>query len=84
VCIWGGGGESRVEPLRIAGVVPTKFAAVLLKNPKMANRQRGRTWVGRLGTPEDMAAAVAYLASDEASYVTGECLVIGGGGYCHL
>ena len=50
----------------------------------MEQMQRERTWLKRLGTPEDMAAAVAYLASDEASYVTGECLVISGGGYSHL
>ncbi len=34
---------------------------------------------GRLGTPEDIAAAVAYLASHEASYVTGATLHVNGG-----
>ncbi|GKC05415.1 tropinone reductase-like protein 3 [Tanacetum coccineum] len=33
----------------------------------------------RLGTPEDMAAATAFLASDEASYITGETIVVAGG-----
>lgn len=33
----------------------------------------------RLGTTDDMAAAAAFLASDDASYITGETLVIGGG-----
>jgi 3-oxoacyl-[acyl-carrier protein] reductase len=33
----------------------------------------------RLGTPEDVAGAVLYLASDEASYVTGTCLNVSGG-----
>jgi len=35
----------------------------------------------RLGTPEDVAAAVAYLASEEASYVTGTVLNVSGGLY---
>ena len=35
--------------------------------------------VGRAGHPEEVAAAVAFLASPEASYITGETLVIDGG-----
>jgi NAD(P)-dependent dehydrogenase (short-subunit alcohol dehydrogenase family) len=37
--------------------------------------------MGRLGQPEDIASAVAYLASDEAAYVTGVTLHVNGGMY---
>ena len=35
----------------------------------------------RLGTPDDVAAAVCFLASDEASYITGQVLAVNGGMY---
>jgi 2-keto-3-deoxy-L-fuconate dehydrogenase len=40
---------------------------------------RARQPLGRLGTPEEVATAVAYLASDDAAFVTGTALVIDGG-----
>lgn len=37
------------------------------------------TALKRLGTPQDIAGAVAFLASGDASYMTGETLVVAGG-----
>jgi 3-oxoacyl-[acyl-carrier protein] reductase len=37
--------------------------------------------LGRLGTPDDVAAAVCFLASDEAAYITGHVLAVNGGIY---
>ena len=38
-----------------------------------------RTPLGRMGTPEDMAYAVAFLASPEACFITGQVLSVDGG-----
>jgi 3-oxoacyl-[acyl-carrier protein] reductase len=35
--------------------------------------------LGRLGTPQDVAAAVAFLASDDAAYITGTTIIVDGG-----
>ena len=40
---------------------------------------RDRIPMGRLATPDDIAGAVAYLASDDAAFVTGEMLDVNGG-----
>ena len=58
--------------------MPTKFAASLLEDDD-GRGQVSATQLGRLGTPEDMAACVAYLASEDASYITAETLVVAGG-----
>jgi NAD(P)-dependent dehydrogenase (short-subunit alcohol dehydrogenase family) len=39
--------------------------------------------MGRLGKPEEIAAAFAYLASDDAAYVTGQNLIVDGGLRAH-
>eukprot|EP00882_Tetradesmus_deserticola_P004558 GHRQ01004805.1.p1 GENE.GHRQ01004805.1~~GHRQ01004805.1.p1 ORF type:complete len:172 (+),score=96.63 GHRQ01004805.1:897-1412(+) len=61
------------------GIVPTKFSAALVADKQLERAQIEATSLKRLGTPQDIAAAVAFLASDDASYVTGETLVVAGG-----
>jgi 2-hydroxycyclohexanecarboxyl-CoA dehydrogenase len=46
---------------------------------KVIETMRGATQLRRLGEPEEVAAAAAFLASDDASYVTGETLGVSGG-----
>nr|GFB90791.1 hypothetical protein [Tanacetum cinerariifolium] len=59
--------------------VPTHFASFITDNDTIRNAIEEKTPLKRLGTPEDMAAATAFLASDEASYITGETIVVAGG-----
>ena len=46
---------------------------------KIIETMKGQTQMRRLGQPEEVAAAVAFLASDDASYVTGETVGVSGG-----
>jgi 3-oxoacyl-[acyl-carrier protein] reductase len=39
----------------------------------------GATPIGRMGKPEEIAVAVAFLASEEAAYITGQVLAVDGG-----
>lgn len=59
------------------GFISTPMTDIL--NDKQKEAILGRVPVGRLGTPDDVAAAVLYLASQEAAYVTGQTLHVNGG-----
>jgi 3-oxoacyl-[acyl-carrier protein] reductase len=59
------------------GYVKTQLTDVL---PEEATKAMlGNTPLGRLGEPEDVAGAVRFLCSDEASFITGEVLLVDGG-----
>lgn len=57
----------------------TREALKMLGDPTFAMSQLMRTPMSRFGKPEEIAAAVLYLASDESSFVTGQCLSPNGG-----
>lgn len=65
------------------GRVETPFVRARINqydDPEKAYREMAATQAqGRMGTPEEIAASVLYLASDEAAFVTGTALVIDGG-----
>ena len=62
------------------GMVPTdSFFRVLQFTDADLDRLAATVPLGRMGTPDDMAAAVLYLASPAAGWVTGQNLLIGGG-----
>ena len=61
------------------GLVKTRFAQALTSNPEISQMVLDRTTVKRLGEPEDIAGAALFLASDAASYVNGQVMVVDGG-----
>lgn len=59
------------------GLIETEMIAGL--KPEMVQRVVSSSSLGRLGRAEEVAEVVAFLASERASYITGQCLVVDGG-----
>ena len=73
------GGKVRVNAVA-PGLIKTRFAEGLWGNEEILDRVLASNPMGRIGQPEEVASAVAFLASDAASYINGEVIVIDGGG----
>lgn len=65
------------------GLIKTRFSAALWKDPENERRMAATVPLGRLGEVEDVAAVVAFLASDDARYVNGEVVLVDGGMRTH-
>ncbi|MFP5205056.1 MAG: SDR family NAD(P)-dependent oxidoreductase, partial [Acidobacteriota bacterium] len=61
------------------GAIVTPINKALLDDKPKLDALLNNIPAGRLGTPQDVAALVAFLASDEAAYVNGSTYVIDGG-----
>ena len=61
------------------GSIATNMVMQLISSDEARRTVMSRTPMGRLGTPEEIAAVAAFLASDEASYITGETINADGG-----
>lgn len=61
------------------GLIATKFSEALWKNPEIRGRSEKTAALHRIGEPEEIVGAVIYLASDSASFVTGETIPVSGG-----
>lgn len=61
------------------GVIETSQTREQLKDKEWADYMLGKTLVGRLGKPEEVANVALFLASDESSFVTGIDIKVDGG-----
>lgn len=75
--------ECAADHVRVNAVAPgfieTPFTTTVLGNQQVKNWLLERTPMGRIGKPEDVANAVAFLGSEKASWITGTTLFVDGG-----
>ncbi|CAG9793874.1 unnamed protein product [Diatraea saccharalis] len=66
------------------GIVATKFASFLTESESAQERALETVPMKRFGKPQEIAGTVAFVVSEDASYMTGETIVVAGGSQAHL
>lgn len=65
--------------VRVNALVPGGIASSARQPEEFVKRYTEKTMLGRMAAADEIASAAAFLASDEASYITGHCLLVDGG-----
>nr|XP_039262220.1 dehydrogenase/reductase SDR family member 4-like [Styela clava] len=66
------------------GIIKTKFSGALWTSPEQKEIIESTNPMNRLGEPDECAGIVSFLCSEEASFITGETIVIAGGAQSRL
>jgi len=61
------------------GVIKTKFSKALWEDEDVKEKGTSEFFMKRIGHPEEISGVATFLCSDDASYVTGETIIVAGG-----
>uniref|UniRef100_A0A3Q0RDW9 Dehydrogenase/reductase (SDR family) member 4 n=1 Tax=Amphilophus citrinellus TaxID=61819 RepID=A0A3Q0RDW9_AMPCI len=66
------------------GIIRTRFSSALWQNEGIVEEFKKQLSIKRIGEPEEVGGVIAFLCSEEASYITGETITVTGGMACRL
>ncbi|XP_061080193.1 dehydrogenase/reductase SDR family member 4 [Conger conger] len=66
------------------GVIKTRFSSAIWQNEDIVDEFKKQLCIKRLGDPQDVGGVIAFLCSEDASYITGETITVTGGMNCRL
>ncbi|KAM4714323.1 dehydrogenase/reductase SDR family member 4 [Anableps anableps] len=66
------------------GIIKTRFSSALWESEDIVKEFKKQLSIKRIGEPEEIGGVIAFLCSDDASYITGETITVTGGISCRL